>query len=81
MAKLVQSAEELKDIQRRKLAKRLIQVSLVVGISSGIYGYRLGRKKGFDDGIAVGYVNAGQEMMESWRTHAEELRLARERAV
>lgn len=81
MAKMVKSAEEVKDIQRRKLAKRVLQVSLVVGIGSGIYGYRLGQKKGFSDGISVGYVNAGQEMMEAWRAHAEELRLARERAV
>lgn len=81
MAKVVKSKEDLKKLQRQRYYKRGLQVAIVIGMSTSLYTYRLGRKRGQGEGINIGYVKAGHEIVESWRLHAEEMRLKRERDI
>lgn len=69
---------KIKQLERQKVVRRCIPVIVFVAFSSGIYGYRLGRRGGYLDGVHAGYVKGGQELISSWREHSEQLRLSRE---
>lgn len=79
MTKVIKSKEDLKRLQRHRQAKKGLTIVGGTGIFvGGVYLYHCGRKRGFSEGVSVGYVTAGQEMIEAWRTHSEELRKSRE---
>lgn len=78
MTKVVKSREDLKNLQRHRRTNNTVAVVAVVSVGCIAYSYKVGRKRGFTEGVNVGYVTAGQEMMSAWRAHAEEMRLSRE---
>lgn len=68
---------KVKQAERERTTTVFVPVVLVIGVGAGLYGYRLGRKGGYLDGVNAGYVKGGQELIASWREHSEQMRLSR----
>lgn len=58
--------------------RRVIPIVAVLSIGTSIYGFQLGKKSGYLNGVNAGYVKGGQELIASWREHSEQIRLSRE---
>ena len=71
--KTIKSSEP--NARRQKRVTRSLQVTAVLGITMTIYGFHLGKKSGYLQGVNAGYVKAGQELIASWREHSEQMKL------
>lgn len=67
---------EKKAEENRRL-KRGMKLLAVVGVGAGLYGFKLGRRSGYAQGVKDGYFTMGQEMLQAWKEHTEELKLTR----
>lgn len=77
MSEKVKGLEEYKAEKKMKRMKKTFTLVTVVGVSAGLYGFKLGRRSGLRRGIEVGYLTAGKELVNAWKEHSEELRLTR----
>jgi hypothetical protein len=69
---------KIRQLEREKMIRRGVPVILIFSVGAGVYGFTLGRKSGYLDGVRDGYVKGGQELMATWREYSEEMRLARQ---
>lgn len=68
----------IRQAERERIYSVAIPVVILLGLSTGLCGYRMGRKGGYLDGVNAGYVKGGQDLIASWREHSEQMRLSRE---
>lgn len=68
--------EELELERQERLIKGL-KVIAVVGIGSGLYGFKLGRRSGIRRGIELGYIAAGNEFITAFTDWTNESKLSR----
>lgn len=69
--------EEINQLERQERLIKGLKVIAVVGIGAGLYGFKLGRRIGFNRGIEIGYIAAGNEFITAFTDWAEESKLSR----
>ncbi len=71
---LYQDVKEKEDeLKRRKTVRDGYKILAGVGIVAGLYGYRLGRRKGYLVGVGVGHTKAVNDMVHAWSKHTKTL--------